>query len=194
MNSSNSAVGTNRPESDSARGDSCFSDEKPRKTARSINGKRHRPITDEDLIADAAVEQILSTSEVAEFFDRSNQWLYWGLREKIFTYSDGTPILPEWIGEEHQHGRRRFNLSLVREIMKSCHRRGNLNSEQLKTITCRIMLAERGVEWREREGWRYVNLGRNRYRWVRPERACYDKHRNEWRLRGDAADGSGDSR
>ena len=37
------------------------------------------------------VEKSYSTSQAAKFFGRSNQWLYWGLREGIFTYKNGDP-------------------------------------------------------------------------------------------------------
>ena len=37
-------------------------------------------ISDEELLVEAGVEQVYSTNDVADFFDRTNQWLYWGLR------------------------------------------------------------------------------------------------------------------
>lgn len=74
------------------------------------------------------VEKVYSTSEAARFFDMSNQWLYWGMRNNVFTYLDGTPIQPERIGKG---GRRRFTLPIIREIALSCHRRGNLKQEGL---------------------------------------------------------------
>jgi hypothetical protein len=136
-------------------------------------------LSDEELMADADVDPVFSTSEAAEFFDRSNQWLYWGLREGVFTRSDGTPIDPERIGDPDS-GRRRFTIPIIREIAKSSYRRGNLNPDQLKTIMRRVRYAELGVEWREREGWRNVHLGRRRYRWVRPEEARYNNKLGEW--------------
>jgi hypothetical protein len=72
------------------------------------------------------VEKVYSTSEAARFFSMSNQWLYWGMRNNIFTYLDGTPIQPERIGKG---GRRRFTLPIIREMALSCHRRGNLKQE-----------------------------------------------------------------
>ena len=74
------------------------------------------------------VDKVYSTSEAARFFDMSNQWLYWGMRNNVFTYLDGTPIQPERIGKG---GRRRFTLPIIREIALSCHRRGNLKQEGL---------------------------------------------------------------
>lgn len=86
-------------------------------------------------------EKIYSTSKAAAFFGRSNQWLYWGLRNAIFTYKDGTPILPERIGKG---GRRRFTLPLLREIALSCYRRGNLKEDELQQVMAKILVAEFG--------------------------------------------------
>lgn len=87
------------------------------------------------------VEKVYSTSKAAAFFGRSNQWMYWGLRNGIFTYKDGTPILPERIGAG---GRRRFTLPIIREIALSCYRRGNISEEELQDIMAKILLAEFG--------------------------------------------------
>ena len=140
-----------------------------------------REPSDQELLAEAGVEPIYSTSEAAEFFDRTNQWLYWGLREGVFTREDGTPVELERDGHPST-GRRRFTLPVIREIMLSTHRRGNLSQEELKTVMRRIKLAEAGIEWREREGWRYAHLGRNRWRWIHPDEAV--KVKGEWRQRG----------
>lgn len=174
-----------RPESDD-RGDSGVSDPtdfelgvlpRPKDPAAVVAS-----LTDEELMAEAGVEPIFSTSEAAEFFDRSNQWLYWGLREGVFTYADGSPIAPNRLGEPDT-GRRRFTVPLIKEIAKSSYRRGNLTPEQLKTIMRRVRYAELGVEWREREGWRHVHLGRKRYRWVHPDQAEYDNRAKEWKMK-----------
>lgn len=141
-------------------------------------------MTDEELLTEAGVEPIYSTSEAAEFFDRSNQWLYWGLREQVFTHEDGTPIVPDRIGDA-VHGRRRFTLPILREIMRSSYRRGNFDADQIKTIMRRIKFAERGVEWREVEGWRYVNMGRNRHRWLHPDDTVKDPKTKQWIPRPD---------
>lgn len=141
-------------------------------------------MTDEELMAEAGVEPIFSTTEAAEFFDRSNQWLYWGLREGVFTDDDGNPLDPERIGDPSK-GRRRFTVSVLKDIMRSSYRRGNIDPDHLKTIMRRIRYAELGVEWREREGWHYAHLGRSRYRWVRPEDAEWDAKTKEWKVRPD---------
>jgi hypothetical protein len=95
---------------------------------------------DRDSLLDG-VEKVYSTSKAAAFFGRSNQWMYWGLRNGIFTYKDGTPILPERIGKG---GRRRFTLPIIREIALSCYRRGNISEEELQDIMAKILLAEFG--------------------------------------------------
>ena len=139
-------------------------------------------MTDEELMAEAGVEPIFSTTEAAEFFDRSNQWLYWGLREGVFTDDDGNPLDPERIGDPAK-GRRRFTIPILKDIMRSSYRRGNIDPDHLKTILRRIKFAERGVEWREREGWHYAHLGRSRYKWARPEETEWDAKNKEWKVR-----------
>lgn len=137
-------------------------------------------ISDEELMADAGVEPIFSTTEAAEFFDRSNQWLYWGLREGVFTDDDGVPLDPARLGSP-ERGRRRFTIPILYYIMRSSYRRGNIHPDHLKLILRRIKYAERGVEWREQEGWRYVHLGKSRHKWARPEDAEWDAKAKEWR-------------
>lgn len=105
-----------------------------------------RRVLSDDFKRDAVMEgvqKIFSTSQAAAFFGRSAQWIYWGLREGIFTYRDGTPILPERVGK---NDRRRFTLPLIREMALSHYRRGNLAEEELEAIMKRILLAEFGPE------------------------------------------------
>lgn len=154
---------------------------KPRKRRPKNPTRTADQMTDAELIREAGVDPIFSTTEAAEFFDRSNQWLYWGLREGVFTEADGTPIDPDRIGHPVR-GRRRFTIPILKEIMKSSYRRGNLDPEQLTVIMRRIKFAEQGVEWREREGWHYTHLGRNRYRWLKPELTVWNKKDGEWNL------------
>jgi len=89
----------------------------------------------------AGVEKVYSTSEAAKFFGKSNQWLYWGMRNNIFTHPDGTVIVPERIGKG---GRRRFTLPVIRDIALSCYRRGNLKEPELKDIMIKIARAKHG--------------------------------------------------
>jgi len=114
-------------------------------------------ISDEELLNEAGVEQVYSTNEVADFFNRSNQWLYWGLRSEngkppVFTYEDGTPIVPERVGDPSL-GRRRFTLPIIKEILLSAYRRGNVTPEELKKVLHRIRIAELGGNWKARENW-----------------------------------------
>lgn len=143
--------------------------------------------TAEELLAESGIEPVVSTAEAAEYFGRTTQWIYWGLKpdsltgEIRFVWPDGTPIEPERAGDP-QRGRRRFTTSILRAILECCYRRGNIDPEELKTILRRIRYTEVGIEWREREGWKYVDLGRNRHRWVRPEDAVYDQDTKSWKL------------
>lgn len=139
-------------------------------------------MSDADLLAEAGIEQIFSTSETAEYFDRTNQWLYWGLREKIFVDQEGNPIVPERIGDP-ERGKRRFTMDIIKEILLSSHRRGNIDRDELTVILRRIALTELGVEWREREGWKLVELGKKRTRWVHPDKAFYDRRTKKWAIR-----------
>ena len=139
-------------------------------------------ISDEELMNEAGVEPIFSTTEAAEFFDRSNQWLYWGLREGVFIDDFGVPLDPARLGSPDR-GRSRFTLPIIRDIMRSAYRRGNIHPDHLKVILRRIKYAERGIEWREQEGWRYAHLGKSRYKWVRPENAVCDSASKEWHER-----------
>jgi hypothetical protein len=102
----------------------------------------------EDSLTDG-IEKTYSTSQVAAFFGRSPQWVYWGLRpdkktgEQVFTYKDGSPILPDRVGPM---GKRRFTLPLIREIALSHKRRGNLSEEELQEVMAKILLAEFGPQ------------------------------------------------
>jgi hypothetical protein len=139
-------------------------------------------VSDEQLMADYGVEQIFSTTDAAEFFDRTNQWLYWGLREGVFTHDDGTPVDPDRIGDPEK-GRRRFTLPIIKDILLSSYRRGNVEPDELKTILRRVRIAELGGEWREKEGWKQVELGKRKIRWVKPERVYFDDGEQRYKLR-----------
>lgn len=169
-----------RPEF-SDRGDSVVPDSSPTpETPRRSAVSSVKSLSDEELMVDAGVEPIFSTTEVAEFFDRSNQWLYWGLREGIFTDDDGNPLVPDRIGDRPR-GRRRFTLPVIENIMRSSYRRGNIDPDHLKTIMRRIKYAQRGIEWREQEGWHYTHLERNRYRWLPPQDTVWDPKSKKWK-------------
>jgi hypothetical protein len=155
---------------------------KKKKVARQIE-----EISDEDLLAEAGVQPFYSTTEAAQFFDKTNQWLYWGLRKDpdtglpIFIHPDGTPIEPERINGKGD-GVRRFTLPIIRDILLSNYRRGNVEPDELKKILRRIRINEFGGEWREREGWHRV-----RGKWVHPSKL--EKRAGKWVKKKDITDG-----
>jgi mRNA-degrading endonuclease toxin of MazEF toxin-antitoxin module len=84
-------------------------------------------------------EKYYSTGEVAKIFGKSVQWVYWGMRDKVFTYPDGSVIEPIRLGKG---GRRRFTIAVVREMARSCYRRGTLSEARLKDILAELAGAE----------------------------------------------------
>lgn len=100
------------------------------------------------ILAASGIQKYYSTREAASFFpgnsgadneSKTDQWLYWGMREKIFIYPDGRIIEPHMIGK-----RKRFTLPIIYEIALSCHRRGILPEDELKEVLKRILLARYG--------------------------------------------------
>lgn len=100
------------------------------------------------IMAASGIPKYYSTKEAASFFpgnsgvdgdSKSDQWMYWGMREKIFIYPDGRPIEPQRVGK-----RKRFTLPLIFEVAMSCHRRGILPEHELKEVLRRILLARYG--------------------------------------------------
>lgn len=85
-------------------------------------------------------EKFYSTSEVARFFGRSVQWVYRGMREEIFVHPDGSVIEPIRIGTG---GRHRFTLPVLRDMARSCYRRGILSEAQLEGLLAEFARAER---------------------------------------------------
>lgn len=179
---------TTEPFRDDAEGDSVLLDEFDLAQERSLEIEVLDKMTDAQLLAEAGIEPVVSTSEAAEYFDRTSQWIYWGLKpdpdtgEIRFVWPDNSPIIPERIGEG-TNSRRRFTTPILRAILAASYRRGNITDDELKIIIRRIRYTELGVEWRQREGWRFVNLGRNRHRWVKPEHAYMDTRNKVWKLR-----------
>ena len=84
-------------------------------------------------------EKFYSTGQVAKIFGKSVQWMYWGMREKVFTYPDGSAIEPIRLCSG---GRRRFTIPAIREIARSCYRRGTLSEAKLAEILAELALAE----------------------------------------------------
>lgn len=110
-----------------------------------------------ELMEAAGIEPIYSTSEVADFFNRTPQWVYWGMRPDEhghipFVWDDNTPIVPERIGDP-ETGRRRFTLRLLKAILRVSYKRGNILPDELKTILRRIYIDEHGGDFRAIEGW-----------------------------------------
>src|ERR1700738_5345334 len=95
---------TTEPLRDNTEGDSVFLGEdfdKAWSTATEIDVLDK--MSDAELLAEAGIEPIVSTTEAAEYFDRTSQWIYWGLKPdpsdgKIrFVWPDGSPIVPDRI-------------------------------------------------------------------------------------------------
>lgn len=101
----------------------------------------------------SGVDKIYNTEDAAAFFpgksgkdgkSKSDQWMYWGLRNKVFIYADGSPIEPKQISGKGKRNRYRFTLPIIEEIALSCYRRGNLKEEELKEVFRRILIAKYG--------------------------------------------------
>lgn len=106
-----------------------------------------------DNAALSGVEKVYSTSDVADFFGKTKQWVYWGLTPREdgtypFSYRNGDPIVPERYG---RLGVRRFTLPLIREIALSCHRRATISLDELEVVMAKILVAEFGVNAFARE-------------------------------------------
>lgn len=131
-------------------------------------------LSDDELIAMiGGITPVYSTSEAAEFFGKSNQWLYWGMREKKFIDDDGNVIEPERIGDP-KRGRRRFTPEVLRKMLIATYKRGNLSEEEFRLFLRRVQIASVGGEWREREGWKKIHG-----RWVHPS-LCEQDENGKW--------------
>lgn len=89
------------------------------------------------------IERWYSAAEVAEFFTRSNQWIYDRFKKGKFTYRNGDPIVPVYTGGPKKP-RMRFNLDLVRALVESCYRDGIVKREELELILKRVAVSELG--------------------------------------------------
>lgn len=96
---------------------------------------------DEPAEPTAVGEKYYSTAEVARFFGKSNQWVYWAMRTGVFTDKDGTRIEPIRIGK---NGRRRFTLPVLRAMARACYRRGIVSEDELLDLLA--VLAREGGE------------------------------------------------
>jgi hypothetical protein len=84
-------------------------------------------------------EKFYSTSDVAQFFGKSVQWVNSALRTGVFTQPDGSPIEPQRTGK---NGRRRFTLPVLRDMAHSCYRRGILGEDELLDLLSVLECAE----------------------------------------------------
>jgi hypothetical protein len=84
-------------------------------------------------------EKYYSTSEAARFFGKSVQWVYWAMRTGVFTQPDGEPIEPIRVGK---NGRRRFTLPVLRDMARSCYRRGIVGEDELLDLLAVLARAE----------------------------------------------------
>ena len=98
-------------------------------------------LPDEALIA--GIEKWYSAAEVAEFFGRSNQWIYDRFKKGKFTYKDGTPIIPVLTGGPKKP-RMRFNLDIIKALADSCYRDGIVKRPELQLIMKRVAVSEFG--------------------------------------------------
>ena len=99
-------------------------------------------VSDEELLKLYKVEQTYSTREASWFFNRSQQWLYYNLRNGRFTDLDGNPIDATRIGKGK---RRRFTLDNIKEIAMSAQRRGTMSKDELLETLRKIYNKEHGI-------------------------------------------------
>lgn len=90
-----------------------------------------------------------STAEVARLMGRSEQWVYWGLRDGVFLNKKGEPLEPY---RTSARGRRRFTFQDLRDIVGSCHSRGNFSLEEAEKLVTKIAAMERGEYEQEDQG------------------------------------------
>lgn len=91
-------------------------------------------------ILDAAgVEKSFSTKEVAEFFGKSDQWVYWVMRQGL-KRQDGTEIEPERVGASR---RRRFTLPNIEDIAIALYQRGTLAEDGLREVLTKLAESKR---------------------------------------------------
>ena len=99
----------------------------------------------ENVFAESGVdERYFSTEESSFFFERSTQWIYWLLREKIARNANGTPLVPMRVGGTA--GRRRFTLTNLTDIAESAYQRGNLREDEVHRALKRMLYVREGLE------------------------------------------------
>ena len=87
-------------------------------------------------------ERHYGTGEVARFFGKSVQWVYAALRNNDFVREDGSIIEPVRMGKSQ---RRRFSLTDLDEMLRSCYRRGLVTDDEYLSLIAALFC--------ERIGW-----------------------------------------
>jgi hypothetical protein len=87
-------------------------------------------------------EKHYGTGEVARFFGKSVQWVHAALRNNDFVREDGSIIEPVRIGKGR---RRRFSLTDLDEMLRSCYRRGLVTEDEYLSLIAALFC--------ERMGW-----------------------------------------
>jgi hypothetical protein len=90
---------------------------------------------DEPPYDDGAPEMHFGTAEVAAYLGKSSDWISRGLRNRDFSYPDGSVVVPIQAG---RRGRRTFTVAMMRAIAWSSYRRGTLSQPQLNAVLVRL--------------------------------------------------------
>ena len=94
---------------------------------------------DEPPCDDWSAEMRYSTAEAAAYLGKSSDWISRGLRNKDFTYPDGSVVVPIQAG---RRGRRTFTIAMLRAIAWSGYRRGGLSQGQFNAVLVRLAFGE----------------------------------------------------
>ncbi len=93
----------------------------------------HEPPSD-----DLAVRRRFSTAEVAACLGKSPDWISRGLRNRKFSYPDGSTVVAIQAG---RGGRRTFTVAMIRAIAQSGYRSGALSPAQFNAVLTRLKSA-----------------------------------------------------
>jgi len=86
-------------------------------------------------------ERHYGTGEVARFFGRPIQWVNAALRNNDFVREDGSIIEPVRIGKGQ---RRRFSLTDLDEMLRSCYRRGLVTEDEYLSLVAALFCERMG--------------------------------------------------
>jgi len=130
-----------------------------------------------DILADSGVPvRYYSSPEAAAFFDKTVQWLYWGMRHpplggRLFIEpvldEDGSPLMEEIEYDDGSVevvpmvrdipvtrlnndplGKRRFDIPTIRKFAVSAYQQANIKEPKLRAVLERLVVAERGGNWK----------------------------------------------